>query len=186
MGNDNLSSPGYRRGSSSPFKRSLSSPDSSWRSLANRHKFLLYMLGLLVVLCTIYLYFAITLGSSDSCSGLGGAQRVSCQMRVDAMKTDSLKAHHRRLLSVEDSDSIEITVAKGSGKGKMKEFMSFVSSVAGRKDLKEKSDQMAENVVTLNGQEWKGDIASFKTMVDSELKRKKPRRPKASHLRGNF
>lgn len=103
MGNDNLSSPGYRRGSSSPFKRSLSSPDSSWRSLANRHKFLLYMLGLLVVLCTIYLYFAITLGSSDSCSGLGGAQRVSCQMRVDAMKTDSLKAHHRRLLSVEDS-----------------------------------------------------------------------------------
>nr|PNR41621.1 hypothetical protein PHYPA_019025 [Physcomitrium patens] len=104
MGNDNLFSSGHRRGSNipslSPFKRSSSSSDSSWRSLANRHRFLLNMLGLLVVLCTIYLYFAITLGPSDSCSGLGGAGRVRCEMRVNATEADSLKAHHRRLLQL--------------------------------------------------------------------------------------
>lgn len=37
-------------------------------------------------------------------------------------------------------DLIEIIVVKGSGKGKMKEFMSFVFFVVGWKDLKEKLD----------------------------------------------
>ena len=107
MGNEILSglSPGYRRGnppvSPSAFRRSLSS-DSSWRTLASRHKFLLYMLGLLTILCTVYLYFAITWGVSDACSGLGGTQRAICQLKENRLKADSLKAHHRRLLNGKD------------------------------------------------------------------------------------
>ena len=89
--------------SPSSFKRSLSVADISWRSLGHRHKFLLCMLGVLTLLCTVYLYFAVTLGASDSCSGLGGAQRVSCQLHENTLKAESLKAHHRRLLYVEDA-----------------------------------------------------------------------------------
>lgn len=104
MGNDTLSglSPGLRRGtnpsSPSSFRRNSLSPDTSWRTLGHRHKFLLYMLGLLTILCTVYLYFAITWGASDSCSGLGGTQRAICQLKVNRMKADALKGHHRRFL----------------------------------------------------------------------------------------
>ncbi|KAG0570035.1 hypothetical protein M758_6G128900 [Ceratodon purpureus] len=103
MGNETLSglSPGYRRGTNPPspaFRRSSSSSDSSWRILASRHKFLLYMLGLLTILCTVYLYFAITWGVSDECSGLGGTQRAVCQLKLNRLKADTLKAHHRRFL----------------------------------------------------------------------------------------
>jgi hypothetical protein len=129
MVNESLPSPGYRRNSnplsSSPFKRSLSSPDISWRSLAHRHKFLLYTLGLLTLLCTVYLYFAITWGASDTCSGLGGTQRALCQFRENKVKADSLKGHHRRLLYVEDSDPPKKEASFG---GRLKEFEAFFSS----------------------------------------------------------
>ncbi|KAL4274830.1 hypothetical protein AHAS_Ahas20G0046400 [Arachis hypogaea] len=52
----------------------------SWSTLVKRHRFLLVALGLLVILCTVYLYFAITLGAGDSCSGLSGDAKVTCQM----------------------------------------------------------------------------------------------------------
>ena len=70
-----------------------------------RHKFLLYTLGLLTLLCTIYLYFAITLGTRDSCSGLGGAQRALCQVGVKAGKANTHKSHLRRLMFVSEEDS---------------------------------------------------------------------------------
>lgn len=125
MGND---SPSGRRGtslsSSSPFKRSSSVPDISWRSLGQRHKFLLYMLALLALLCTVYLYFAVTLGTSDSCSGLGGAQRVRCQLHANTLKADSIESHHRRLLHVEDADtSQEDVFHSGGNKEDLLEFL---------------------------------------------------------------
>ena len=111
MGNEGLLglSPAHRRGqnppSPSPFRRSASVPDLGWRSLVRRHKFLLYTLGLLTLLCTIYLYFAVTLGTRDSCSGLGGAQRALCQVGVKAGKENTQKLHLRRLMFVSGEDS---------------------------------------------------------------------------------
>ncbi|THU58317.1 hypothetical protein C4D60_Mb03t12930 [Musa balbisiana] len=82
---------------SSPHRRSqstnLSSPPSkqqasghvelgSWSTVLQRHRFLLTMLSLLAVLCTIYLYFAITLGATDSCAGMSGAEKALCQSNV--------------------------------------------------------------------------------------------------------
>ncbi|KAG6424411.1 hypothetical protein SASPL_114829 [Salvia splendens] len=58
----------------------------SWQTLVQRHQFLLTALSLLVALCTIYLYFAVTLGSADECSGLAGAEKVSCRLQLSAAK----------------------------------------------------------------------------------------------------
>ena len=52
----------------------------SWSTLLERHRFLLSALALLAILCTVYLYFAVTLGAGDSCSGLSGPQKASCHM----------------------------------------------------------------------------------------------------------
>lgn len=113
MGNEILPfSPAHRRLSNPPFpspiKRSLSGPDVGWQSLVRRHKFLLYTLGVLTFLCTIYLYFAITLGTRDSCSGLGGTQRAICQLAAKSGSANALKAHHRRLMFVDDSGKTHI------------------------------------------------------------------------------
>ncbi|RWR97024.1 hypothetical protein CKAN_02643200 [Cinnamomum micranthum f. kanehirae] len=51
---------------------------SSWSILFQRHRFLLTMLALLGVLCTIYLYFAVTFGAGESCSGLKGTEAALC------------------------------------------------------------------------------------------------------------
>ncbi|KAG7025704.1 hypothetical protein SDJN02_12202, partial [Cucurbita argyrosperma subsp. argyrosperma] len=74
-----LSSP-HRR---SPSFRKAFPPNElgSWSTLVQRHRFLLTALVLLTFLCTIYLYFAVTLGSS-SCSGLTGAQKAQCQLEL--------------------------------------------------------------------------------------------------------
>lgn len=102
-------SPAHRRTSSapspSPFRRlpSREDPDLGWRSLARRHKFLLTMLGILTFLCTVYLYFAITLGTKDSCSGLGGTQRALCLLASKNGKDILHATHHRQLMFVEDS-----------------------------------------------------------------------------------
>ncbi|XP_059291620.1 uncharacterized protein LOC132633103 [Lycium barbarum] len=51
----------------------------SCSTVLQRHRFLLTALGLLAFLCTIYLYFAVTLGAAgDSCSGLTGTQKAAC------------------------------------------------------------------------------------------------------------
>ncbi|XP_021895907.1 uncharacterized protein LOC110813180 [Carica papaya] len=70
---------------SSPMRRSQSLRKQrdelgSWSALAQRHRFLLTALVLLAFLCTIYLYFAITLGAAGSCSRLTGTQRAVCQL----------------------------------------------------------------------------------------------------------
>ncbi|MED6110809.1 hypothetical protein PIB30_046287 [Stylosanthes scabra] len=64
----------------SPSFRRQKDELGSWSTLVNRHRFLLVALCLLVILCTVYLYFAITLGAVDSCSGLSGDAKALCQM----------------------------------------------------------------------------------------------------------
>ncbi|KAJ3698395.1 hypothetical protein LUZ61_002100 [Rhynchospora tenuis] len=83
---DSLSSP-HRRNqntffSAPPKKQSSGREDvGTWSALVERHRFLLTMLVLLAFLCTVYLYFAVTLGSNDSCSGLSGTQRAICEAK---------------------------------------------------------------------------------------------------------
>ncbi|KAK6911147.1 hypothetical protein RJ641_023240 [Dillenia turbinata] len=85
MVKDSLSSP-HRR-----TQNSLSSPSykkhsqlrdelGSWSTLFERHRFLLTALALLVFLCTVYLYFAVTMGASGTCSGLTGKEKASCHL----------------------------------------------------------------------------------------------------------
>ncbi|XP_073295694.1 uncharacterized protein [Primulina huaijiensis] len=52
----------------------------SCSTLVQRHRFLLTALILLTFLCTVYLYFAVTLGAGD-CSGLTGARKTSCHLQ---------------------------------------------------------------------------------------------------------
>ncbi|XP_020238819.1 uncharacterized protein LOC109817879 [Cajanus cajan] len=73
-----LSAPPMR---SPSFKRQFTKYElGSWSTLFKRHRFLLSALALLTILCTIYLYFAVTLGANDSCYGLSGPQKASCHM----------------------------------------------------------------------------------------------------------
>lgn len=86
-----LSSPRMR---SPSFRRQFTKDElGSWSTLVQRHRFLLFALVLLTLLCTVYLYFAVTLGSSGSCSGMTGAQKASCHMELvkDSMAKGKLK-----------------------------------------------------------------------------------------------
>lgn len=74
-----LSSP-HRRSPS--IRKSFPNELGSWSTLVQRHRFLLTALALLTFLCTIYLYFAVTLGSSSSCFGLTGTQKAQCQLEL--------------------------------------------------------------------------------------------------------
>ncbi|XP_038899690.1 uncharacterized protein LOC120086949 [Benincasa hispida] len=74
-----LSSPNRRTPS---FRKSFPNELGSWSTLVQRHHFLLTALALLTFLCTIYLYFAVTLGSSSSCFGLTGTQKAKCQLEL--------------------------------------------------------------------------------------------------------
>ncbi|KAL1365008.1 uncharacterized protein LOC107480608 [Arachis duranensis] len=69
-----MRSPSFRR----PFSKNEL---GSWSTLMERHRFLLSALVLLVLLCSVYLYFAVTLGASDICSGLTGPEKASCHMQ---------------------------------------------------------------------------------------------------------
>ncbi|KAL3835453.1 hypothetical protein ACJIZ3_010189 [Penstemon smallii] len=60
-------------------------------TLVQRHRFLLTALVLLGVLCTIYLYFAVTLGPRYSCSEFTGARKASCQLAKAAAAKGKLK-----------------------------------------------------------------------------------------------
>ncbi|KAL2234538.1 UNVERIFIED_CONTAM: hypothetical protein Sindi_1186000 [Sesamum indicum] len=51
-------------------------------ALFQRHRFLLTAFALLAFLCTIYLYFAVTLGAGNACSGLTGSQKASCHFEL--------------------------------------------------------------------------------------------------------
>ncbi|KAG5010502.1 hypothetical protein AAZX31_07G172300 [Glycine max] len=63
------------------FRRQFAKHElGSWSTLLKRHRFLLFALALLTVLCTIYLYFAVTFAANDSCSGLNGPLKDSCHM----------------------------------------------------------------------------------------------------------
>ncbi|XP_059640574.1 uncharacterized protein LOC132282803 [Cornus florida] len=68
--------------SSASLKRQYSRLDEpgGCSVLLQRHRFLLTALALLTFLCTIYLYFAVTLGVGESCSGLTGTQKELCRM----------------------------------------------------------------------------------------------------------
>ncbi|OIV91610.1 hypothetical protein TanjilG_09022 [Lupinus angustifolius] len=69
--------------SSPSLKRQFTKDElGSWLTLVERHRYLLTALVLLVVLCTIYLYFAVTLGANGSCDGMNGAQKASCHMEL--------------------------------------------------------------------------------------------------------
>ncbi|KAG2725002.1 hypothetical protein I3843_01G048400 [Carya illinoinensis] len=73
-----LASP-HRRSPS--FRKQFARDDPlSWATLLQRHRFLLTALALLAFLCTVYLYFAVTLGATGSCSGLTGAQKALCRL----------------------------------------------------------------------------------------------------------
>lgn len=62
----------------------------SWSAVLDRHRFLLTMLVLLLFLCTIYLYFAITLGAA-SCAGMSGAERALCEAKASSLRKGKLK-----------------------------------------------------------------------------------------------
>ncbi|XP_044487389.1 uncharacterized protein LOC123212350 [Mangifera indica] len=69
----------HRRSAS--FKKQFPRDElGSWSTLLQRHRFLLTALVLLVFLCTVYLYFAVTLGATGSCTRLTGAERAQCQL----------------------------------------------------------------------------------------------------------
>ncbi|KAG5131258.1 hypothetical protein JHK84_037655 [Glycine max] len=85
-----LKSPSFRR----QFKKDEL---GSWSTLFQRHRFLLSALVLLTLLCTVYLYFAVTLGASGTCSGLTGAQKASCHMELvkdSVAKGDVMKSKY--------------------------------------------------------------------------------------------
>lgn len=68
--------------SSPSFRKQFQARDElgSWSTLLQRHRYLLTALALLAFLCTIYLYFAVTLGAAGSCSGLTGTEKALCRL----------------------------------------------------------------------------------------------------------
>lgn len=75
------------------FKRQYTKYEQgSWSILFNRHRYLLTVLTLLIILCTVYLYFAISFGTKHSCAGLTGPQKHSCHMEL--VKSE-LRTTHR-------------------------------------------------------------------------------------------
>ncbi|KAJ6346860.1 hypothetical protein OIU76_003526 [Salix suchowensis] len=78
---DNLITSPHLRSPS--FRKQFPRDDlGSWSTLLQRHRFLLTALVLLAFLCTIYLYFAVTLGATESCSGFTGTKRALCHMEL--------------------------------------------------------------------------------------------------------
>ena len=80
-------------------------------------------------------------------------------------------------------------------KQNLKDFVALMSSLASRKDLKEKPTARATEIpTTVNGERWNGDIAAYKAMLDSIEQappksdtEAEPKPSRLSHLRGtNF
>ncbi|KAF8400464.1 hypothetical protein HHK36_013762 [Tetracentron sinense] len=84
---DSLLSP-HRRSqnlsSLSSFRKQFQAREElgTWSTLLQRHRFLLTTLALLTFLCTIYLYFAVTLGATGSCLGMEGTQKALCRLEL--------------------------------------------------------------------------------------------------------
>ncbi|KAK9066329.1 hypothetical protein SSX86_013650 [Deinandra increscens subsp. villosa] len=71
--------------SPSSFKRQYTKDDElgSFSTVIKRHRYLLTALALLTLLCTVYLYFAVTLGAAgDVCSGLNATQKALCRVQL--------------------------------------------------------------------------------------------------------
>ncbi|GJW72806.1 ubiquitin receptor RAD23b [Tanacetum coccineum] len=67
------------------FKKQYTKEDElgSFSTIMRRHRYLLTALALLALLCTVYLYFAVTLGATgDVCSGLNEAQKALCRAQI--------------------------------------------------------------------------------------------------------
>ncbi|XP_050204624.1 uncharacterized protein LOC126654716 isoform X2 [Mercurialis annua] len=78
---DNILSSPHRRSPS--FRKQFPRDElGSCSTLVQRHRFLLTALVLLTFLCTVYLYFAITLGETGSCFGLSGKQKALCNLQL--------------------------------------------------------------------------------------------------------
>nr|DAD27513.1 TPA_asm: hypothetical protein HUJ06_028981 [Nelumbo nucifera] len=86
---DSLSSP-HRRSQnsfspSSPLKKQFQAREELGNcTLLQRHRYLLTVLALLAILCTVYLYFALTLGATatEPCSALSGTKKALCQLEA--------------------------------------------------------------------------------------------------------
>ncbi|CAA7026031.1 unnamed protein product [Microthlaspi erraticum] len=65
----------------------------SFSTVIQRHRYLLTALVLLAFLCTVYLYFAVTLGDRHSlCYGLTGKAKAMCHLKhVQAISKGKLK-----------------------------------------------------------------------------------------------
>ncbi|KAI4325210.1 hypothetical protein MLD38_030627 [Melastoma candidum] len=88
---DGIVSSPHRRSPS--FRKQFARDEvGSWSTLVQRHRYLLTALVLLAFLCTVYLYFAVTLGSSGPCSSLTGSQRDACLSKLSS-STGKLKFH---------------------------------------------------------------------------------------------
>ena len=67
-----------------------SAPDLSLPALVTRHKYLLVTMTILVVLCIVYLYFAVSMGADDfRCQGLRGDALVECREGLMAARRDA-------------------------------------------------------------------------------------------------
>ncbi|GJP37856.1 hypothetical protein CLOM_g22260 [Closterium sp. NIES-68] len=67
-------------------------PDMSVRALLARHQYLLRTMAILVVLCAIYLYFAISMDQEGmSCQGLRGAVLAECREQLKAKRLANRK-----------------------------------------------------------------------------------------------
>ncbi|CAM8946654.1 hypothetical protein QQ045_011419 [Rhodiola kirilowii] len=78
MVHESISSPHRKTNSFSKKQFQAKDELGNCSTLLKRHRFLLTALSLLVVLCTVYLYFAVTLGSS--CAGLKGTEKDLCHL----------------------------------------------------------------------------------------------------------
>ncbi|KAI3766138.1 hypothetical protein L2E82_16188 [Cichorium intybus] len=69
--------------SSPSIKKQYTKEDElgSFSTVIRRHRYLLTALVLLAVLCTVYLYFAVTLGAGDVCYGLNPTQKALCRVQ---------------------------------------------------------------------------------------------------------
>nr|GEU79231.1 uncharacterized protein [Tanacetum cinerariifolium] len=67
------------------FKKQYTKEDElgSFSTIMRRHRYLLTALALLALLCTVYLYFAVTLGATgDVCSGLNETKKALCLVQI--------------------------------------------------------------------------------------------------------
>lgn len=85
----------------SKLGRKAEEPDLSMPALVERHKFLLVTVVILVILCSVYLYFAVSMEIKNAdlgyvgaaCRGLKGELLQKCQEKLVAQGAKSHTAH---------------------------------------------------------------------------------------------